>query len=145
MSVKLAVNLAEKYLKEKFAQALLSYMSSFSGALKRIKYFIKKYYLQCKEMKSMKSKIKLIKTGKEFGTIHCLRCKDYIHNFRLEEVKMTNKVLREKSNCIVCQSNKSGFSKQKYNNKKYFLQITNNMQIHSKSCKKHTGNTFSKN
>ena len=42
MSVKLAVNLAEKYLKEKFAQKLLSYISSFSGALKRIKYFIKK-------------------------------------------------------------------------------------------------------
>ena len=24
------------------------------------------------------------------------------HNFRPEEVKMTNKVLREKSNCVVC-------------------------------------------
>ena len=41
-SVKLAVNLAEKSLKEKFAKKLFSYMSSFSGALKCVKHFIKK-------------------------------------------------------------------------------------------------------
>ena len=43
-----------------------------------------------------------IKTGKELGTRYCLRCKDYTHNFKPQEVKMTNKVLREKSNCAVC-------------------------------------------
>ena len=32
--------------------------------------------------------------------MYCLGCKDYTHNFRSQEVKMTNKVLREKSNCI---------------------------------------------
>ena len=35
-----------------------------------------------------------------------------------QEVKMKNKVLREKSNCVVCPSNKSRFLKQKHNNKK---------------------------
>ena len=67
-------------------------------------------------MKSTQSKIKLIKTGKEIGTTYCLGCKDYTHNFKPQEVKMTNKVLREKSNCVVCRSSKSRFLKQKYNN-----------------------------
>ena len=35
--------------------------------------------------------------------------------FRPEKVKMTNEVLREKSHSVVCQSNKSRFSKQKIN------------------------------
>ena len=39
--LKLAVDSAEKSLKEKFAKKLLSYMSSFSETLKCIKYFIK--------------------------------------------------------------------------------------------------------
>ena len=33
---------------------------------------------------------------------------------------MTNKVLKEKSNCVVCWSSKSRFLKQKHNNKKEF-------------------------
>ena len=41
-SVNLAVNSAEKSLKEKFTKYFLSYMSRFSGALKCIKYFVKK-------------------------------------------------------------------------------------------------------
>ena len=69
-------------------------------------------------MKNRQSKIKPIKTGKESGTAYCLGCKDFTHNFRPQEVKMTNKVLREKSNCVVCGSNKSRFLKQKHNNKK---------------------------
>ena len=60
-------------------------------------------------MKSTQLKIKPIKTGKKTGTTSCLGCKDFIHNFRPQEVKMINKVPREKSNCIVCQSNKSRF------------------------------------
>ena len=66
-------------------------------------------------MKNTKSKIKPIKIGKQSGTTYCLWCKDYTQNFRPQEVKMTNKVLREKSDCIVCQSNKSRFLKQKIN------------------------------
>ena len=69
-------------------------------------------------MKNTQLKIKPIKTRKEIGTTYCLGCKDYTHNFKPQEVKMTNKVLREKSNCVVCQSNKSRFLKQKHNNKK---------------------------
>ena len=53
-------------------------------------------------MKNTQSKLKLIKTGKELGTTYCLGCKDFTHNFRPLEVKVTNKVLREKSNCVVC-------------------------------------------
>ena len=45
-------------------------------------------------MKNTQSKIKPIKTGKKPGTMYCLGCKDYTPNFRPQEVKMTNKVLR---------------------------------------------------
>ena len=64
-------------------------------------------------MKNTQSKIKAIKIGKELGTTCSFRCKDYTKNFRPEKVKMTDKVLGEKSRCVVCQSNKSRFLKQK--------------------------------
>ena len=64
-------------------------------------------------MKNRQSKIKPIKIGKRPGTTYCLGCKDFTHNFRPQKVKMTNKVLGEESNCIVCRSNKSRFLKQK--------------------------------
>ena len=76
-------------------------------------------------MKNAKSKIKpikigkrlgaTIKIGKRLGATYCFWCKDFTHNFRPQEVKMTNKVLREKSHCVVCRSNKSRFLKQKIN------------------------------
>ena len=66
-------------------------------------------------MKNTQPKIKPIKIGKQPGTTYCLGCKNYTHNFRPEKVKMTNKVLREKFHCVVYQSNKSRFSKQKIN------------------------------
>ena len=55
-----------------------------------------------------------IKHGKKPGTIYCLGCKEYNGNFKPKEVKMTNKVVREKSNRVVCQSSKSRFFKQKH-------------------------------
>ena len=58
--------------------------------------------------------------------MYCLGCKDFTHNFRPQEVKMTNKVLREKSNSVVCRSSKSRFLKQKHNSKKKF----NALQTH---------------
>ena len=64
-------------------------------------------------MKNTQSKIKSIKTGKELGTTYCFGCKDFTHNLRPQEIKMANKVLREKSKCVVSQSNKSRFLKQK--------------------------------
>ena len=69
-------------------------------------------------MKNTQSKIKPTKTGNELGTTYCLRCKDFTHNFKPQEVKKTNKMLREKSDCVVCGSNKSRFLKQKHNNNK---------------------------
>ena len=59
-----------------------------------------------------------LKLEKEPETTYCLRCKGYTNNFKPQEVKMTNKVLREKSNSVVCRSIKSRFLKQKHNNKK---------------------------
>ena len=53
-------------------------------------------------MKNTKSKIKLIKIGKQSGTMYSLGCKDYMKNFRPQEVKMTSKILGEKSHCVVC-------------------------------------------
>ena len=62
-------------------------------------------------MKNTKTKIKPIKTGKQVGTMHCFGWKDFTHNFKPQEVKMTNKVLSEEWNCVFCQSNKSRFLK----------------------------------
>ena len=44
--------------------------------------------------------------------MYCLGCKDYTHNFKPQEVKMTNNLFREKSKCVFCQSSKSRFLKQ---------------------------------
>ena len=62
-------------------------------------------------MKNAEPKIKPIKTGIKIGTRYCLGCKDYTDNSKPQEVKMTNKVFREKLNCAVCWSSKSGFLK----------------------------------
>ena len=53
-------------------------------------------------MKNTKSKIKPIKLGKQSGTTYCFGWKNYTKNFRSQEVKMTNKELREKSHRVVC-------------------------------------------
>ena len=70
---------------------------------------------QITKMKNTQSKMKSIKIGKQPGTTYCFWCKDYMQNFRPEKVKMTKKVLREKSHCVACRSNKSRFLKQKIN------------------------------
>ena len=64
-------------------------------------------------MKNKQSKIKLIKIRKQPGTTYCLGCNDYTQNCKPQEVKMANKVLREKSHCIICRLNKWRFLKQK--------------------------------
>ena len=56
-------------------------------------------------MKSTKSEIKPIKVGKQSGTTYCFGCKDYTKNFRPQEVKMINKLLRQKSHSVFCRSN----------------------------------------
>ena len=60
-------------------------------------------------MKNTQSKIKPINTGKNIGATYCLGCKNYTDNFRPQKIKMINKVLREKSDCVVCWSSKSRF------------------------------------
>ena len=74
-----------------------------------------KTFYQITKNENTKSKIKPIKIGKQSETTYCFGCKDYTKNFRSEEVKMINKVLREKSCCVVCRSSKSRFLKQKIN------------------------------
>ena len=76
------------------------------------KYIFKFLLINIKHEKSVLSDLKPIKTGKKPGTTYCFGCKDYTKNFRPEKVNMTNKVVREKSHCIVCRSNKSRFLKQ---------------------------------
>ena len=51
-----------------------------------------------KKMKNTQSEIKLIKIGKRPGTTYCFGCKDFTHNL----VKMTKKLLRQKSNWVLC-------------------------------------------
>ena len=60
-------------------------------------------------MKNTQSKIKPIKLGKQSGATYCFGCKDYMKNFRPPKVKMIN------NDCVICQSNKSRFLKQKIN------------------------------
>ena len=69
-------------------------------------------------MKNARSKIKPIKAGDKIRTMYCSGCKDYTSKFKPHEIKMTKKVLREKSNCVVFRSSKSRFLKQNHNNKK---------------------------
>ena len=63
-------------------------------------------------MKSILRDLQHTKTGKQPGTTYCFGCKDYTKNFRSKKVKMTNKVVREISHCIVCRINQSRFLKQ---------------------------------
>ena len=77
-----------------------------------------KHFTKLQKLKNTESEIKPIKIGKRPETTYCFGCKDYTQNFRPQEVKMTNRVLREKYYCVVCRSNKSRFLKQKRNNKK---------------------------
>ena len=74
-----------------------------------------KTFYQITKNENTKSKIKPIKIGKQSETTYCFGCKDYTKNFRPEKVKMTNKILREKSHCVAFQSNKSRLLKQKIN------------------------------
>ena len=46
-------------------------------------------------MENTQSKIKPIKIGKQSVTTYCFGCKGYTKNFRPQEVKMINKVLRQ--------------------------------------------------
>ena len=67
-----------------------------------IKMGCQKCFTKLQKMKNAQSEIKPIKIGKRSGTIFCFGYKNFTHNFRPKKVNMTNKVLREKSHCVVC-------------------------------------------
>ena len=79
-----------------------------------------KHFTKLQKMKNTQSEIKPIKIGKRSGITYCFGCKDFTNTFKPQEVKITNKVLREKSTNknFVCRSNKLRFLKQKQSNKK---------------------------
>ena len=72
-----------------------------------------KCFTKLQKMKNTQTKIKPIKIGKRPAAKYWFGCKDYTHNSRPQEVKMTKKVLREKSKYVFCRSNKSRVIKQK--------------------------------
>ena len=55
-----------------------------------------KHFTKIQRMKNTESEIKPIKIGKRPGTTYYFGCKDFTHNFRPQEVKIKNKVLRKK-------------------------------------------------
>ena len=61
-----------------------------------------KHFTKLKKMKNTQSEIKPIKKWKDTRNNVLFGCKDFTQNFKPQEVKMTKKVLREKSNCVVC-------------------------------------------
>ena len=48
---------------------------------------------------------------------YCLGCKKHTGNISSKKVMMMNKVIRDKSRCANCMSDKSRFLKQRYNKK----------------------------
>ena len=56
-----------------------------------------KHFTKLQKMKNTRSEIKPIKIGKRPETTYCFGRKNFTHNFRPHEAKMTNKVLREKN------------------------------------------------
>ena len=62
---------------------------------------LKKYFPHCKKWKTQNQKQKPMKIGKRLETTYCLGDKDYTQNFRPQELKMVNKIRREKYHCVV--------------------------------------------
>ena len=73
-------------------------------------------------MKNTQSKIKPIETGKEIGTTYCLGCKDYTHNFKPQEIKTTNKVLRKNQTVVFVDPVHQDFQNRNTKNNSTFLQ-----------------------
>ena len=84
----------------------LEFKSNYSIKSKCLKWVVKNILPKYKKIKNTQSKIKSIKIRKQPGTTNYFGCKDYTQNSRPEKVKMANKIIREKSHCNVCRSNK---------------------------------------
>ena len=48
---------------------------------------------------------------------YCLACREHTGNIGSKKISMTNKVIRDKSRCAECFSDKSRFMKEKHNKK----------------------------
>ena len=66
-----------------------------------------KHFTKLKKMKNTQSKVKPIKIGKRSGTTYCFGVKTL--HIILQKVKITNKVLREKPNCLFVDEISQGF------------------------------------
>ena len=58
-----------------------------------------KHFTKLQKMKNTQSEIKPIKIGNKPRTTYCFGCKDFTHNFRPQEVKMTK--YSEKNLCCL--------------------------------------------
>ena len=65
---------------------------------------------------------------------HFLACREHIGNIGSKKVTITNKVIRDKSRCPECFSDKSGFMKQNHNKNVVGCIITN-MLSYCLKCK----------
>ena len=89
----------------------LEFKSNHSIKSNCLKWVVKKILPRIEDMKNAQSKMKPIKTGKEIGIMYCLGCEDYTGNVKTQKVKIRNKMLIDKPNCIVCRSSKSRLKK----------------------------------
>ena len=77
----------------------LEFKSNYLIKSKCLKWVVTNIVPNYKKRKTQ-SEIKPIKIGKRPETTYCFGCQDYTQNFRPEKVRMTKKVLREKSHML---------------------------------------------
>ena len=75
---------------------------------------------------------------------YCLACRKHTNNIASRKVTMTNKVIRDRSRCGECLSDKSTFMKQKHNLKIGQKYYKTNMLTYCLKCKKNTDNKDAK-
>ena len=71
---------------------------------------------------------------------YCLGCRKHTNNIGSKTVTMTNKVIRDKSRCAQCLSDKSRLMKQKLNKKVVIKYHKTNMLTYCLKCKRNTEN-----
>ena len=69
---------------------------------KELKQYVKNILPNLKKWKTQ-LEIKPIKIGNRPGTTYCLECKDFTHNFRSQEVKMTKYLEKNQTVLFVSQ------------------------------------------
>ena len=92
----------EKESKMKELEDEIKKLKTLINKSKCLKCIVKKHFNKLQKLKNTQSEIKPIKIGKRPGKTYCFGCKDFTQNFKSQDIKMTNKVLREKSYCVIC-------------------------------------------